>query len=688
MIAVRSVRRLAGLFALLVAAGCDSEGGSILSNQPPNTRLSSGPPEGNETSYQVNLFWFGWDDDGFVDYYEIAWETPTEWVGPIFGNDSLFAVAAAESCCSDPLPEYTSLPDSVFEQFHTFFVRSVDDDGKPDETPAVRSFNAKTIAPYTTISFGPSELGDWGTEVQFNWVGNDDDGVVVGYRTALSSREDIIRDTGIPDPTAGEIIAWLDTITYYPDFSGGYYTDSLVWRFTEEDSIIYPSVTTTVPPNRMFFAVRAIDNAGAVEQVLQRRVNTRFFSVLSALNGPSISLVSNILGTWVTGDPPVTRDVFAGQGLRFNWRATPGPAGVPVAGFGTAVDDTSLWSPFSPALTEFPEQIPGEDPVFWFPDAGAHTLFVRAIDQGGFVNVLAAQLQVFQGPRFHPASERYLLLVLDTDPGSLQGDSIWPLDFEEVELGLMEYYFEGFQRRQIHETRGRDAPSLALLDKASSVFWFHSTDVRQGDSSILKRYHEDPPNPLPSYIASGGNFLLCGLQPSWALRYFENVLTGEVTFQQNEPVSFQSSLTDTTLVDHWMATLFGIAVIQRSIGNTNPDPLAGDRLRTAKSQITAPNPYPDLPFDPLTWPRGAERRGFGFYDRGLLPLDTGVPGTLAQVVFTANTSSDAIALRRLTEPGVESNVIYLGFHPYFVERPAFRQFVRAVLTDFGEFPAQ
>jgi hypothetical protein len=28
--------------------------------------------------------------------------------------------------------------------------------------------------------------------------------------------------------------------------------------------------------------------------------------------------------------------------------------------------------------------------------------------------------------------------------------------------------------------------------------------------------------------------------------------------------------------------------------------------------------------------------------------------------------------------------VYLGLHPYWVERPAFRDLVRAVLTDFGE----
>jgi hypothetical protein len=516
-------------------------------------------------------------------------------------------------------------------------------------------------------------------------VGSDDDGLVVGYKYALTSLEDYLRETDDPDPTAGEIIAWLDTIQYYPDFAGGYFTDSAMWRFTEEDSVVFANVNTTIPPNQAFFGVRALDNAGAEEQILTRRVNTRFFSVTRALNGPCVTLVSNILGTWNCADPPVTREVFAGQGLRFNWTAVPGPSQVPVAGFSIAVDDTSLWSPFSLALEEFPEQ-PLEGPEeLWFPEEGAHTLFVRAIDEGGFLRVLAAQLRVFQGPRFCPPSERYVLVVLDTDAGALQADSIWPLDYEDVELGLVQYYFDGYDY-QVHETRGAQKPDLALMNCASSIFWIHSVDSRT-DSSILSTYHSDPPNPLPSYVASGGNLFVCGLQPLNAMRYFEDAETGEILFQPNNPVSFQGTVTDTTLVDHWAATQFGIALIERTIANTNSPAEAVNRLRLAKSQVpTGANPYPDLPFDPLTWPQGPVRRGFGYYDRGILPVDTGDPSTMAQTIYTANETSDAIAIRRLTSPGVNGNLVYVGFHPYFIERPAFRQFVRAVLSDFGEFP--
>jgi hypothetical protein len=291
-------------------------------------------------------------------------------------------------------------------------------------------------------------------------------------------------------------------------------------------------------------------------------------------------------------------------------------------------------------------------------------------------------LRVFQGPRFVPTEQRYVLVVVDTDPESLQNNFIWPVDYEDVELGLIRYDFAGYNF-QVHETRGQQKPSFALLNAASSIFWFHSADNLAGDTSILELYHKTPPNPLPSYVASGGNLFICGLAPSSAMRYVEDAQTGEVRFLQNTPLNFQSTLTDTTLIPHWLAAQFGISRVERVIQNTNGSAQAPDRLRTCRSQVTTgANPYPNLVFDPLTWPNGTLLRGFGYYDRGVIPI----AGSTTEPIYTANDSGESIGVRRLTSPGVNGNLVYLGFHPYFVERPAFRDFLRAVLTDFGEFP--
>lgn len=687
MRALRFPLLAAALMAASLWAGCDSEPGVGVPNQPPNTRLSAGPPELSDWSFEVNLFWFGWDDDGFVDHYEVAWETPDDWQGPIFGNDSLFVVAAQETCCVDPLPEFGSpLPDSVYSQMHTVYLRAVDNDGNADETPAFRTFNAKTIAPYTEIvPPSPADLLNWSSRVIVNWEGHDDDGVVVGYKYALTTLDDYLRDTG--QSAVGDlsrVIAWLDTITYFPDFSGHYFTDSLVWHFTTDDSILFPNVTATIPPNKIVFGVRAVDNAGAEEKILQPVINTRVFGITNIADGPNLRLNSNILGTWSSGQTEV-RDVFAGQGLRFEWRASPGPSGAPVAGFSHAVDDTAQWSPFSLADTEYPVQPTDGSEELWFPERGAHTFFVRAIDAAGFIKVLAAKLQVYEGPRLHEPQERYILVVLDTNPETLQTNALWPLNFETVENDLITYWFEGYDVHRV-ETHGSEKVRLQDLDFASSVFWFHSTftDRFGGDASMLEAYHKLPPNPLPSYVASGGNFFLCGLCPSNATRYSQNKETGDVTYMGGSSleVNFQTTLTDTTLLPHWMASQFGISRIAEAVKASLP-PGSPLRLRVARSQVTGgSNPYPDLFFDPLTYPQGPIQRGFIYYDRGIVPIDS----TRTEPIYRLNDSSDIVAVRRLTSPGVNGNLVYVGFHPYFIERSVFRDFLRAVLTDFGEFP--
>jgi hypothetical protein len=670
--------------ALLAAFGCDAERGVLDANLPPNTRISAGPPEATDTSYRVNINWFGWDDDGFVDHYEIAWEEPVDWIGPIFSNDSLFSVVASESCCVSQLPGQSNPSgERTYEQFHTFYVRSVDDKGIPDETPAVRSFNAKTIAPSTRIiPPSPGQLNRWGSRVVFYWEGSDDDGEVASYRYALTSVFDYQLDTGDPMPDTGELIAWLDTLTYYPEPGGGYFEDSLVWKSTVLDTVTFESVITTFgDPNAIIFGVRAVDNAGA-EEVILSNDNVVIFEVDRLANGPNITVNSNIIGSWSSSTPQTPRGVFATSGLRFRWRAVPGPSQSAVAGFRYAVDDTSSWTAYSLNNDEFPVQTPEDGEDLWLPDGGPHSFFVQAIDRAGFTRVLPINLRVFEGPQFCPEEQRYVLVVTDTNPATLIQDSrVFPNGYNQVERGLIAYWFDGYDI-VLHETNGTVPPEVSVMDCASSIFWFHSADT--ADPSILRMYHDTPPNVLPSYIASGGNLFLCGIQPMNAMRYFEGN-DGMATFVQNTPVNFQATVPDTALVDHWLTTQFGIAQIEATVDVVDAlDPSL--RVAIARSMITTgPNPYPDLAFDPLSWPNGPQYRGFALYDRGIIPVIRSDSTQVSQPIYTAS-GGPVIGVRKLTSPGPQGNTVYVGFHPYFVDKTAFRQLLHAVLADFGEFP--
>jgi hypothetical protein len=196
-----------------------------------------------------------------------------------------------------------------------------------------------------------------------------------------------------------------------------------------------------------------------------------------------------------------------------------------------------------------------------------------------------------------------------------------------------------------------------------------------GDVILFESYHRQPPNPLSSYVSAGGNLFVLGLSPVELMRYFERQ-EGSPGLQ-NYPVIFSRTLTDTTLLPHWAATHFGIARISESVSNTSASSAQANRLRVAKAMVPG---YPDLPFDPLTWPDGPAQRGFGYYDRDIVPL-----AGAAEVIYRANAvDGPAIGVRRLNDPQAGGSTVYLGLHPYFVERPAFRDLVRAVLISFGE----
>ena len=56
------------------------------------------------------------------------------------------------------------------------------------------------------------------------------------------------------------------------------------------------------------------------------------------------------------------------------------------------------------------------------------------------------------------------------------------------------------------------------------------------------------------------------------------------------------------------------------------------------------------------------------------------------MIYTDAATGEAVGIRKLTSPGVNGNTMYLGFHPYFIQKSAFREFLGAALTDFGEVP--
>ncbi len=655
-----------------VLAGCERLPESPDTNQAPETALSALPPVETPGGYRVELSWSGNDPDGDIAHWEIAVDDPEDWSGPLFATERTLVLAAPVAGAGEPADALA--PRGTL---HSVWVRAVDQDGLADPTPARVSFDSGSIAPTTFITHGPSHSGIWGPDVEFEWEGQDDDGVVVSSRWALTSLLEFEYDHGAPPSSMLELIAWVDTLTFRP-LPGGGYSDEEVWVSTTADSVLIPGLPASIGGDLYAFAVRSVDDSGLQDPVLLVPRNARAFRVVDSQDGPRIHLFSDDGDVWGIGDPPGPQPVFAGGGLRFEWNSAPGPSGSPVTGFRYAVDDSTDWSPWSPDHVEWPAQIPGEPEVRWFPGPGIHTLWIEAIDAAGLTRRLEVGLEVYMGPQSCPLVDRTILVVLDTDGSALIAEGILPSLYPQIETALALSWLDGVDVT-IHSTAGGvDPPGPALLNCASSVLWIHTADLDGGDHSALSAWHESGPNLLPGWIRSGGNLFLTGVQPGNAVRWAHST-DGSPTQFLMHPLAFENLAQDPDLAPHWMWDRAGVSRIEETIGYTVPASMAADRLRRCNSEVAGgAHPYPDLHFDPLRWPNGPEQGGFGYYDRGLLPG----PGT--QILYTADDTGVSIAARRLVAPGPNGNVILCGFHPYFLQEPDARQLFRAVLTDFGE----
>jgi hypothetical protein len=181
--------------------GCAKEPVRVDRNRPPRTFLVSAPPESSGSSYRVHLYWRGEDPDGYISGY--VWAFDSDEINAYrftTKTDSVFELTVNDSA---DIANGTQIPSLT--RYHTFFVRAIDNLGKPDPNPAFfnrRIFNAGTIPPRVTFLPGPDVSGvlgggdtlSDGKKFRICWTGNDSDGVVrffkidVGpYSTPLSS---------------------------------------------------------------------------------------------------------------------------------------------------------------------------------------------------------------------------------------------------------------------------------------------------------------------------------------------------------------------------------------------------------------------------------------------------------------------------------------------------------------------
>ena len=556
------MRRAVWLLALVLAAGCgDNELGveKVRPNQPPETKLSSGPPDSTAAAlYRVQLYWSGTDRDGTVSHYDfilvdhppirthmegdpgdndptrvvITVPSPDDprWVGTT-ATDSLF-VSLADSLLRDPQPgpgeNVGDVRDTPFERWHTFFVRAVDNEGAVDPTPDYRSFNSTNIAPTVFIK-PPVAAGGVFTAppvVVFNWDGEDPVDEASSIEPVASRYVLISSTIDINRPG--------DTYTSFPDSLydlPARYSWSVWKRWDADDRSGKRTVVSGLleaqgtTQGYYIFAVQAMDEGGAITPVFDyqtKNKNNVALVTVSGAVGPVLTVREVFLGTstFVGGSRPVPIDIAAGQPINFRWSADASKYGGEIVAYryGWDIrdpDNDQEWSSWALSNTRAPTR------AF---STGSHRFFVEVRDNAESITRAIYEITVHAVTR-----ARDLLWVDDTDyqtdtPREAGEDARWLQVLSQV-AGANNIIFDNqLDVYDVLENRKEPPPIQKVFDY-KAIVW--STISGRDGSSGLRRAAQFF-DPIPSrnqasskafnfmniYLANSGALWINGFRPA------------------------------------------------------------------------------------------------------------------------------------------------------------------------------
>lgn len=309
------------LSALLLLAGCllipdDQERGTRVTNTRPSVSITAGAAtsDSSGTDYKVTFQWRGSDDDGVVLRFEYAVDdTTTEraWEDTT-GFSTLLKFRAT----------HPSRQDSVrsFSDWHTFYIRAIDNE-YASSTVDSRYFNATTIAPSSKITFPrvPSGAPSLVKTFVVEWEGEDIDSSDPERTPAFYEYKMIrLKSQFIPDEQILDSLRVLQN-TFLDTLVAGDRT-----RWVRVDGDTKTRVLRDLPDTGeevFVFALRAVDEAGAVEPALERGDNWMVFHVQDRASQPTVDVLERSIGRhrFPTDGAVWTIEVPTKTEIRFRW---------------------------------------------------------------------------------------------------------------------------------------------------------------------------------------------------------------------------------------------------------------------------------------------------------------------------------------------------------------------------------
>ena len=517
--------------SIFMILSCSEEGfvGKKTNNKLPEVWLSSGPVEGDTTSYKVHFYWGGWDPDGEIDHFEFVIVDGNPFgfkEADTTGHDKWHCTTSYDSVINVSADRYVADTTfgkrkySYYDRTHTFFIRAVDRFGACS-VPAYRSFTAWTIAPYVDINKpqrGNTVDQVLNVVVTFGWEGRDPiDGTfnvqepesvrylytpIIDTTGAYNYAFNIVKDLN-ENPMRYEDL-WSKWVYYRAPNDSGRETT------LGDDEVLELNKS-------YIFAVQAKDEAGAVTSIFDYGSNVRRF--ITSINHPTLKISEPYLGTHIFVGltmKPVLFKFASGVPLNFSWQGDASSYAGAISGYSYGWDVGDLGNPDDWIVYRNPYVKTAPEKRFY---SGVHTFFVEAVDNSGMATIGQIEITIV------PLSMNRNLLWIDdyysTDftqklwatPTESQHDQFW------LSLCSKAADFEPEQDVYDCDEHNLRMPDITLISRYKNIIWTYSSDkdvtvwpdmIKFTPESMVEQGTKISLNLLSIFINKGGHLLTLG----------------------------------------------------------------------------------------------------------------------------------------------------------------------------------
>ena len=518
--------------------------GERVGNSRPYCRITGGvlidtanPDSAANAFARVHFYWFGSDNDGLIRWFEWAIDdTTTDGAWHQTSNfDEIIPFHAAQRAAGS---DYTG--------WHTFFVRSVDNDFSRSH-PDRRFFNAHTIAPETEIIKPANHSGqynEWARTLKFTWKGEDidgsrADGLPAAFEYKWVEWRQGISTTDIPsmrayfDTTANEFLRDSLKANDFPNLT--YYRQALrQWlRVPGTVSEVWLE-NMSVTAYKYGFVVRAVDEAGAVEPDLNWD-NWAIFkatdkNILVYVSEPAFG-IHNFSTSEMSPATTWELSIAPEQRFRFEWEGDATSAGTEPGPSNYGLDVPNPLEERDVSLTGIGGWIGWGmrrrmDQPFYFPrseEGQTHDFYLKMRDVSGFEGTETRCHITLRVARF--SFHKKFCLVDDIwnrtqggfpyscDPAADTPDDNTMDAYDQDVFAAMSEYLTADDRPESYMVYGpgdHDAvPAYAdsildILGQYQTLIW----TAGAADMSALRLYTVYRTNALARYVSAGGNMLM------------------------------------------------------------------------------------------------------------------------------------------------------------------------------------